>query len=127
MVAKILCVEAEPMVAKQMRETLQAAYDIVEAIDGQDAWVRIGEKKPDVVVTAANVPRLNGWDLIRRMHMDMDEETRKIPSIIIVDKKGFSARMIAGMMGISAILQKPLDSKQLRQAVDAALRSKGPQ
>ncbi len=125
MAARILCVEAEPLVAKQMRETLRAAYDIIEAIDGQDAWVRIGERKPDLVVTAANLPRLNGWDLIRRMHMD--EETRKIPSIILVDKKGFSARMIAGMMGISAILQKPLDPKQLRQTVEAALQSKGPQ
>ncbi|NCO35641.1 MAG: hypothetical protein AUJ92_14930 [Armatimonadetes bacterium CG2_30_59_28] len=116
---KILCVEDEPRIARQIRTMLASDYTILEASDGRDAWVLVGEGNPDLVVADATLPRMNGWDLVRRIKSD--RETRNVPSIILVERNSFSVRMLAKAMGISALVKKPINSGELRDAVRAAL------
>jgi len=115
----ILCAEDEPLVARQIKSALQRNYDIVEAGDGRTAWVMIGERNPDLVLADATLPLLSGWDLVRRMNSD--PETRGTPIIILIEKDTLFTRLFAKLMGVFALVKKPIANSRLQETVKAAL------
>ena len=44
----------------------KAGYDVCVAGDGQAAWEAIQRQKPDVLITDCQMPRLDGFGLVRK-------------------------------------------------------------
>jgi two-component system alkaline phosphatase synthesis response regulator PhoP len=60
----VLVVDDDPDLVEAVSMKLQAGgYDVATAYDGEEAMVKIGEKKPDLVVLDVMMPKKNGWDV----------------------------------------------------------------
>jgi DNA-binding response OmpR family regulator len=55
-------------------------YDVLEAEDGEAGWNMIREKKPHVVLLDLGLPKLDGFEVLKRAKADPD--TKAIPIII---------------------------------------------
>lgn len=68
--ATVLLAEDEPMIRKLAAHVLRArGYDVIEAVDGQQAWERMSEAV-DVIVTDITMPRMTGIELALRVRAE---------------------------------------------------------
>src|SRR5512139_1911752 len=64
----ILAVDDSPSMRKMVSFTLaEAGYQVVEAVDGQDAYEKAQTQSFDLVLTDQNMPRLDGLGLTRKL------------------------------------------------------------
>ncbi len=65
---KILVVEDERALGRAIQLKLQSVgLDVAMATDGEEAWRKIKEEKPHLVLLDLILPRLDGFDLLQRM------------------------------------------------------------
>lgn len=63
---RILIAEDSPTQREMLRHTLaRHGFDVVTAVDGEDAWSRIEQIAPTIVVTDIMMPRMDGYALCR--------------------------------------------------------------
>ncbi len=100
---------------EELREyiaTLLGQYFHVEtAEDGVDAWRRIEEHQPDLVVSDVMMSVLDGYELVSRIRKD--ERTRSIPVVLLSALTSDDKRVRAMRAGADAYLTKPFDTKLL--------------
>ncbi len=58
-----------------------AGYDVLEAEDGAQALKILGEKKPDLIISDINMPKMDGYDLITAIKIN---DTIKNTPIIVM-------------------------------------------
>ncbi len=79
---RILVVDDSLTVRETERQLLEnAGYDVEVAVDGADGWnaVRLGQF--DLVVSDLDMPRLNGFELVKRIRGD--NRLQRLPVIIV--------------------------------------------
>ena len=59
----------------------RAGYEVVSASDGEEALRLAVERKPDLAVLDVMMPKLDGYEVTRRMRAD--EATKRIPVILL--------------------------------------------
>jgi DNA-binding response OmpR family regulator len=99
-----------------VRATEQLVAEAVRAADGQSAYEKFKEEKPDVVVLEAILPKIHGFDLTKRI----SEETHgRVPVIIVTGLyRGPQYRMEAlSTFGAADYLEKPVDKEKLLRSV----------
>jgi CheY-like chemotaxis protein len=57
-----------------------AGYDVVEAWDGEEALARLRDRRPDLLLTDVEMPRLDGFALCRTVKQD--ERLASVPVVI---------------------------------------------
>ena len=91
-------------------------FRVIRAADGQSAYEKFKEEKPDIVVLEAILPKIHGFDLTKRI----SEETHgRVPVIIVTGLyRGPQYRMEAlSTFGAADYLEKPVDKEKLLRAV----------
>ncbi len=125
-VGKILVVDDEELVRKAARRVLeQAGFDVMVAVDGQDALERF-TAHPDAIIAVLldmTMPRLNGEETFRRMR------TLR-PDVRVVLSSGYAEQEAMVHLvgkGLAGFLRKPWLPDDLVAAVHLALdpRAKG--
>jgi two-component system alkaline phosphatase synthesis response regulator PhoP len=98
----------------------RAGYEVICASDGQDAWEKIQERRPDVVVTDCQMPRMDGFQLIAKLREN--EATCDLP-ILMLTAKGFEKGHLetAERLGVATVLPKPFSPRQLLETVQNLL------
>jgi two-component system cell cycle response regulator DivK len=91
-------------------------YEVLEANDGAEALAVAFGQRPDVIVMDLCMPRLDGWEAIRRLKAD--SRTREIP-VIALTALGWNAD--ASEIGCEAYLVKPCLPLDLLGVIDALL------
>jgi two-component system, chemotaxis family, chemotaxis protein CheY len=62
----VLTVDDSPSIRRMVAMTLQeAGYDVIEAVDGQDALEKALARPVDAIITDQNMPNLDGLGFIR--------------------------------------------------------------
>jgi len=91
-------------------------FQVIRAADGQAAYEKFKEEKPDVVVLEAILPKIHGFDLSKRI---FDETHGQVPVIIVTGLyRGPQYRMEAlSTFGAADYLEKPVDKERLLRAV----------
>ena len=95
-------------------------YQVVKASDGQAAYEKFTEEKPDLVILEAILPKIHGFDLTRRI----SEETHgRVPVIIVTGLyRGPQYRMEAlSTFGAADYFEKPVDKDKLLRSVMSLL------
>lgn len=65
---KVLMADDEPDVLAIMAKKIKAAgYDVVTAVDGQEAWDKIIVENPDVILLDITMPKLEGFEVLKRL------------------------------------------------------------
>ncbi len=90
----------------------KAGYDVRCAGDGEEAWELIQQRKPDLVITDCQMPRLDGLGLAQRIHGDIT--TTDIP-VLMLTGKGFEIPRSDKWRehGIVEVLPKPFSPREL--------------
>lgn len=118
----VLVVEDEPDTAEMLAEMMRlSGYQVVKSLGGSAALSLISKEKPDVVLLDLMMPDLSGTDVLRFMRRD--PRLASIP-VVIVSAKSQESDIIEGMQaGATAYLTKPVGFKDLKEAVEGAVRS----
>ena len=86
-------------------------YQVMLAKDGVDALEQLLEARPDVILSDIEMPRMDGFDLVRNIRADKD--LRHIPVIMITSRTAEKHRNYAIEIGASHYLGKPYDEDEL--------------
>jgi chemosensory pili system protein ChpA (sensor histidine kinase/response regulator) len=86
-------------------------YQVVLAKDGVDALEQLQEFLPDVVLSDIEMPRMDGFDLVRNMRAD--PRLKPLPVIMITSRTADKHRNYAFEIGANHYLGKPYDEDEL--------------
>jgi two-component system phosphate regulon response regulator PhoB len=117
----ILLIEDEEDVSDLIRYHLKKSkYRVLSAADGLEGLRLASEERPDAVILDVMLPRLNGFEVAKRMKGD--PSTASIP-LLILSAKGESEHRIKGLeLGADDYLAKPFSPKELLLRIKALLR-----
>ncbi|MBI3722394.1 response regulator [bacterium] len=121
--ARVLVVEDNGRSLQLLRDLLtQEGYEVSTAADGEEALARIGEKKPDCVLCDLVMPKMDGYEVVRRMKGL--EETRLIPIIVVTGLADLSHKLTAIEAGADDFLTKPYNVLEVTARVRSLVRMK---
>jgi chemosensory pili system protein ChpA (sensor histidine kinase/response regulator) len=86
-------------------------YQVVLAKDGVDALEQLAEVMPDVVLSDIEMPRMDGFDLVRNIRNDA--RLKDLPVIMITSRTAEKHRNHAISLGANGYLGKPYDEATL--------------
>ena len=93
----------------------KAGYQVLEAMDGQDATEKLSVHKPNLIVCDVNMPRMDGLSFARTMKASA---AHKFTPIIMLTTESQEAKRAEGKAaGVRAWLTKPFQPSQLVDAV----------
>ena len=90
-------------------------YQVVLAKDGVDALEKLQEVKPDVMLVDIEMPRMDGFDLIRNVRSD--SRIAKTPIIMITSRTASKHRNYAMELGANEYYGKPFQEQQLLESI----------
>jgi len=99
----------------------KAGYDVRIASDGQEAWEAIQERKPDILITDYQMPRLDGLGLVQKVREN--PATADLP-VFMLTAKGYelSHDDLAAKWNVMAVIAKPFSPRELLQRVNGVLQ-----
>jgi excisionase family DNA binding protein len=114
---RILVVDDEPDIVAIITETLRAdaRWEIAAAANGYEGLLKVGTFRPDLLVLDLRMPRIDGFEVCRRVKGD--DATRATKILAISGFGGEGARNEALGAGADAFLAKPFFTRQLDQEV----------
>ena len=121
--AVVLVAEDSMMVRALLRAQLRdRGYEVVEAVDGEQALVVAAETSPDVILLDIEMPRMDGFETLERLKAH--ETLSQIP-VIMVTGRTTAADVVRGLeSGAHDYLRKPFEAAELAARVHGALRTK---
>jgi PAS domain S-box-containing protein len=99
---------------------LSGRYEVVAAIDGEDALRAARERAPDLVLTDVMMPRLDGFGLLKELRSD--ERLKTVPVILLSARAGEEASVEGIASGADDYLIKPFSARELVTRVDSHLK-----
>lgn len=119
---KVAIIDDEPLIVEGLSKTMawekwncQVAGT---ANDGKEGMELIREKRPDVVITDINMPKMDGL----RMIAGLKSEFPDMQLIILTGYREFEYARQAIELGVSRFLLKPSKMNELEEAVDAVTK-----
>jgi DNA-binding response OmpR family regulator len=97
----------------------RSGYDVVAAEDGQEALQLARERRPDLMVLDVMMPRLDGYELTRRVRAE--EALRSVPVILLTARSQESDVGRGFEVGADDYLKKPFSPDELVARVRAVL------
>ena len=99
-----------------------AGYHVLEASEGRRGLAVAHDSHPDVVVLDMLMPGMDGYEFVHELQAD--PETAAIPVLFYTSNySDDEAQSIARAVGVSRVLQKSGDPRELLDAVDEALHA----
>ncbi|EJL22506.1 response regulator with CheY-like receiver, AAA-type ATPase, and DNA-binding domains [Caulobacter sp. AP07] len=120
---RILVVEDDPIILDLITTRLDlAGYDTYFARDGVEGLARLHELRPRAMVLDLNMPRLDGFGLLRKMAL----EGLSVPTMVLTARNQPDDVKQAIALGARDFLSKPFKDEQLLQRVGRLLRKARP-
>ena len=121
---KVLIVEDEPNQMHLTRQALEShgTFHLAFAQNAQDAFQRLNEEIPDIILMDLGLPDCDGLDVCRRLKEE--ERFRWIPVIILTGRSTVVDKITGLEVGADDYLTKPFDPGELVARVRAVLRRK---
>jgi CheY-like chemotaxis protein len=113
---RVLVVDDDDVIRQLITVNLELeGFEVVPAVDGQDALDRVKEIKPDVITLDVMMPRIDGWEAAARLRSD--PETAHI-KVVLLSARAQQADLHRGeTIGVDAYLTKPFDPDELIEVV----------
>ncbi len=93
----------------------RAGYQVVTAKDGVDALEQLTEISPSVMLLDVEMPRMDGFELTKRLRQD--SKTKGLPIIMITSRTAEKHRNYALELGVNEYLGKPYQEEELLQHI----------
>jgi len=116
---RVLVVEDDQVILDLITTRLDiAGYDTYFARDGFEGLKRLHELRPSALVLDLNMPRLDGFGLLRKMR----QEGLNVPTMVLTARNQPDDVRQAIALGARDFLAKPFKDGQLLQRVGRLLR-----
>jgi len=93
------------------RLLVREGYRVTLAKDGLDALERLAEERPTVVLSDIEMPRMDGFDLVRNIRADA--KLADLPVVMITSRIAQKHRDYAAELGVNHYLGKPYSEEEL--------------
>ncbi|MEU2350106.1 ATP-binding protein [Modestobacter sp. NPDC049651] len=117
--ATVLVVDDNGDMRAYLRRLLAPHYSVRTVADGEEALAAVGEELPDVVVTDVMMPRVDGFELLRRLRAD--PATAGVPVVMLTARAGQEAAVEGFTAGVDDYLAKPFQAPELLARVRVAI------
>ena len=116
----ILIAEDEPLNRKVLKKILQGSYGILEAVDGEEAWQIISEKKNKLAAVLLDIvmPIMTGYDVLAKIQEAGMED---LPVIVTTGNTDDEAEQRALDAGAWDFVTKPYNAKVLSSRLRNAI------
>jgi sigma-B regulation protein RsbU (phosphoserine phosphatase) len=121
--AEILVVDDDPLSRQLlMRIVRGAGLECAEVGSGAEAWKRIREKPPAILLLDFDMPEMSGTDLLKRLRAESDAAIAKIPAIMLTGHVDERSEIACLEAGADDFVTKPVNVAVLRARIDTQLR-----
>ena len=122
--SKILVVDDEPRNVRILQIQLNAqGYTVCTAADGLEALDTVEKEVPDLILLDINMPRMDGFEVIKQIRAD--KATEFIPIVMITALRDTRENRIRSIeAGADDFIEKPFDSLEVLARVRSLLRVK---
>jgi two-component system alkaline phosphatase synthesis response regulator PhoP len=94
-------------------------YEVVTALDGEQALEKAHTEKPDLIVLDIMMPKLDGYETCKRLKADA--ATKDVP-VILLSAKGRNIDQKVGFeVGADDYITKPFSPKKLVERINSIL------
>lgn len=112
----ILTIDDSRTMRDMLRLALEdAGFDIVQAVDGIDGIDALKRCTPSVIVTDINMPRLDGFGVIRAVRNDV--RWRGVPILVLTTESDDAKKQMAREAGATGWIVKPFNPTKLVAAI----------
>ncbi len=123
----VLIVEDNADVRAFIRQTLQPAYQTIEAVNGLAGYQKALETIPDLILSdvmmpSMEIPRMDGIELSQRLKAD--EKTAHIPVILLTAKASGSDKIEGLQTGADDYILKPFEAEELLVRIHNLIESR---
>ena len=117
--ADVLVVDDNADMRAYLTRLLGRHWTVRTTANGEEALAAVAERTPDVVLTDVMMPRIDGFELLRRLRADT--ATADIPVIMITARAGQEASVEGLKAGADDYLAKPFRADELIARVRVSL------
>jgi chemosensory pili system protein ChpA (sensor histidine kinase/response regulator) len=93
----------------------RSGYQVVTAKDGVDALEQLTGDLPDVMLLDVEMPRMDGFELTKRLRKD--SRTKNLPIIMITSRTADKHRLYALELGVNDYMGKPYNEEELLESI----------
>ncbi len=122
---KILVVDDDADMRNLHKMRLSDTYEILETEDPEEALGLALEHKPAAILLDLMMPRLSGFELCHTLHTL--SYTSRIPILVITGESAAKYKQHCEGLGASGFFEKPVDYKELKKTIAAALQTNQPE
>jgi two-component system OmpR family response regulator len=116
---RVLIVEDEPNLLRQLRETLEnAGYAVDTAADGEDGHFLGASENYDAVVLDLGLPEVDGLTVLERWR----QAKRMMPVLVLTARNSWSDKVAGLDAGADDYLAKPFQTEELVARLRALIR-----
>jgi two-component system, sensor histidine kinase and response regulator len=120
---RVLVVDDESRNVMLLQDLLEArGYTVWSAADGEQGLALARERVPDVILLDVMMPRLNGFDVCRKLKAE--QKTAMIPVLLVTSLDARQDRLAGIGAGANDFITKPIDSADLLLRVRNAISMK---
>lgn len=112
MAKRILTIDDSKTIRDMLMLTLSdAGFDVLQAVDGQDGLDVLGNERVDVIITDINMPRMDGYEVIRQLRQNSVHKTT--PILVLTTESDVEKRNLARDAGATGWMVKPFEPDRL--------------
>jgi two-component system, OmpR family, response regulator len=116
---RILLVEDDVRIARDITATLEAAGYVVETVgDGEEAWFRGETEEYDLIVLDLGLPKMDGLAVLKRWRA----AGRSMPVLVLTARGSWAERVDGIDAGADDYLPKPFQMEELLARIRALIR-----
>ena len=120
MAKRILTVDDSISMRQMISFTLREnGYEVIEAVDGQDAISKAQNQYFDLIFTDQNMPNVDGLTLIQMLRVLPEHE--KTPILMLTTEASDDMKKMGRAAGATGWLVKPFDPQKLLDVVKKVL------
>jgi CheY-like chemotaxis protein len=120
----ILLAEDDPFISRMYLTKLQAAgFTVITVANGRDAYEQIKDVKPDLILLDINMPELTGWEVIKALQAEGQEElTKRI--LVLTNSADPNSRKQAAELGVEFVVKAELTPHDVLTQINQRLSAK---
>ena len=112
MTKRILTIDDSKTIRDMLMLTLaDAGFDVLQAVDGKDGLDVLDREQVDVVITDINMPKMDGYEVIR--HMRSNSAHKTTPILVLTTESEADKKNLARAAGATGWMVKPFDPDRL--------------
>lgn len=120
MTKRILAVDDSNSIRQMVAFTLRGAgYEVIEAVDGQDALDKANRHQVNLVLTDINMPRMDGLTLLTLLRKLSHYQS--IPILMLTTESGDDMKAKGRAAGATGWLVKPFNPKSLLDVISKVI------